>query len=513
MTTELPLRPRALAVALALAFLTPAQASDWRDKASPQLLEQAKSGAPLDVLLVLRGDPGLALIDPRQARAARGAAVATHLQQLAASSQAGVRAELDARGIDYQTLWIANAIATRLDAAALAAIGARDEVLRIHSDRSFKVELPVAEPLQPKAAKAIAANVTRVRAPEAWALGFRGQGVVVGAQDTGYQWDHPAVKNRYRGWDGTLAIHAYQWHDAIHSLLGSGSNPCGLNAVAPCDDNGHGTHTIGTVLGDDGAANQIGVAPDARWIACRNMERGNGRPSTYIECFQFFLAPTDAAGLNPDPGLAPDIVTNSWGCPVGPPPSGEDCALDSFDATLEAMHAAGILVVVAAGNGSPSCGSINSPPAISPRAFTVGSTTNADVLSSFSLIGPVTVDGSNRLKPDVVAPGSGVRSAQPGGGYVNLSGTSMATPNVAGVAALVMSANPALRGDPDAVAAILRESALPLNPAGLNCGSFVATAYPNHIYGYGRVDALNAVQRAEAQAALFVDGFEVAGGR
>jgi subtilisin family serine protease len=234
------------------------------------------------------------------------------------------------------------------------------------------------------------------------------------------------------------------------------------------------------------------------------MERGSGRPSTYIACFQFFLAPTDAAGLNPDPARAPDIITNSWGCPVGPPPNGEDCALNSFDATLNAVRAAGILTVVAAGNGTPSCGTIGDPPAISPAVFTVGSTTNSDAISGFSLFGPVTVDGSNRLKPDIVAPGSSVRSAIPGSTYGVKSGTSMATPNVAGVAALVLSANPALRGDPAAVERILRETAVPLTSP-QSCGAFAGSAVPNVVFGHGRVDAYAAVLRA---LTLLRDGFE-----
>lgn len=507
----MPSARRTLLAAALLAVLSPAAANDWRGKASPHLLAQAKSGSALDVLLVLDGEPALGYVDPRLPKAARGAAVVAQLQAVGAGARAAVVRELQARGAPVRELWIANAVATRLAPADLAAIGSLPAVVRIHADRPFRADLPRTERLQPKAVKAIEPNVARVRAPEAWALGARGQGVVVGAQDTGYQWDHPAVRDAYRGWNGSVANHAYQWHDAIRADLDGGSVPsCMPNATSPCDDNGHGTHTLGTVLGDDGGANQIGVAPDARWIGCRNMDAGTGRPSTYIECFQFFLAPTDANGSNPRPDLAPDIITNSWGCPVGPPPAGEDCALASFDATLSALRTAGILVVVAAGNGSPNCGSIATPPAISADVFTVGSTTNSDALSSFSLVGPVNVDGSGRLKPDLVAPGSGVRSATPGSSYGVKSGTSMATPNVAGVAALVISANPALRGDVPALEAILRETARPLNPPGLNCAPYLATDHPNPIYGWGRVDALASVQRALAEVPMFRNGFEPA---
>ncbi len=494
-----------LAAAIALALPSTAAAADWRAKASPAVLQAVDSGASPDVLIVLRGQPALQLIDPSLPKAERGRAVMAQLQAAGAQARASVGAELAARGIAQQSLWIANAIAARLDPGMLAELAQRGDVARIESDRAFRIELPRSEALQPKAAKAIEPNIARVRAPEAWALGFRGQGVVVGAQDTGYQWDHPAVRARYRGWNGASVQHAYQWYDAVRSEINATVNPCGVAIGAPCDDNSHGTHTLGTVLGDDGGANQIGVAPEAQWIGCRNMDSGDGRPSTYLGCFQFFLAPTDGNGANPRPDLAPDIITNSWGCP----PS-EQCNLDSFDTALAAVRAAGILNVVAAGNDGASCGSINTPPATSPDVFTIGSTTNLDVRSSFSSIGPVTIDGSNRLKPDVMAPGSSVRSAVPGGGYGSKSGTSMATPNVAGVAALVMSANPALRGDPAAVEAILRETAVPINPAGLNCGSFVASAYPNHIHGFGRVDALAAVQRASAETPMFRSGFEPA---
>jgi serine protease AprX len=496
---------RLLATAIALALPSIAVGADWRAKASPAVLQAAAAGAPVDVLIVLRGQPALQFIDPSLPKSQRGSAVMAHLQAVGGEARAALGVELADRGIPYQSLWIANAVAARLDVDTLAAIAQRPDVARVESDRASRADLPRSELAQSKRAKFIEPNIDRVRAPQAWDLGFRGQGVVIGAQDTGYQWDHPALRNRYRGWSNGTVQHAYNWFDGVRSEINPGINPCGVAISAPCDDDSHGTHTLGTALGDDGKFNQIGVAPSARWIGCRNMDSGDGRPSTYLACFQFFLAPTDGNGANPRPDLAPDIITNSWGCPAS-----EQCTLDSFDTALAAIRAAGILNVVAAGNGSASCGSINTPPAISPNVFTIGSTDINDVKSGFSLIGPVTVDGSNRLKPDLMAPGRGVRSAVPGNDYAIKSGTSMATPNVAGVAALVISAKPALRGDPAAIEAILRESALPLTLPSPDCGSFAASAYPNHLYGYGRVDALTAVQRAMAETPLFRSGFEPA---
>ncbi len=471
---------------------------------SPHLIDQAKHGAPVDVLIRLDGRPPLELIDPARSKYARGAAVSEMLKAVHTEARAPVVAWLAARGVTWRSLWIANALTARIDPALLEELAALPSVVAVHSDRPFQQAVPkaVATAWVPKV---VEPNVARINAPQAWAAGFRGQGVVVGVQDTGYRWDHPALRERYRGWSGGSATHAYHWHDAIHAPLGDGPNPCGFSSPVPCDDHGHGTHTLGTVLGDDGLGNQIGVAPEARWIACRNMDRGVGRPSTYLECFQFFLAPTDASGQNPDPALAPDIISNSWGCPVGPPPNGEDCVLESFDGALAALRAAGILVVVAAGNGSPSCGSIATPPAISAQAFTVGATNNNDLIASFSLIGPVTVDGSNRIKPDVVAPGVGVRSSARNGGYVSMSGTSMATPAVAGAAALVLSAAPALRGHPAEIERILRETAVPLT-GGSSCGAFSGSTWPNIRFGHGRIDAFAAVRAATTR--VFADGFE-----
>ncbi len=146
-----------------------------------------------------------------------------------------------------------------------------------------------------------------------WAAGYTGQGAVIGGQDTGYDWDHPALKNQYRGWNGASADHDYNWHDAIH-VTGS---ICGANSPEPCDDDDHGTHTMGTMVGDDGLGNQIGMAPGARWIGCRNMNDGVGTPATYTECYEWFIAPYPVGGTpdQGDPSKAPDVINNSWGCP------------------------------------------------------------------------------------------------------------------------------------------------------------------------------------------------------
>ena len=342
-------------------------------------------------------------------------------------------------------------------------------------------------------------------ADKVWEMGVRGEGVVIGGHDTGVQWRHPALKQRYRGF-GPEIEHNYNWHDAIHSIsalhedstVTDSTNPCGLNISEPCDDaaSSHGTHTLGIALGYDPIAGiTVGVAPEAKWIAVRNMERGYGSLASYLEGFEWFLAPTDLAGNNPDPAKAPDVINNSWACIEK-----EGCNPTNFSIlqiAVENLRRAGIVVVVSAGNsGSSGCESINTPAAIYDASFTIGSTDQADTLSSFSSRGPVTIDGSFRAKPDVVAPGRGVLSSIRGDQYGNLSGTSMAGPHVAGVVALMISANPKLSGQVDLIEEIIRKTSVRKETEGHCVYPELEEDMGNYLYGSGRVDALAAVMEA-----------------
>jgi uncharacterized repeat protein (TIGR01451 family) len=335
--------------------------------------------------------------------------------------------------------------------------------------------------------------VAQIHADDVWDLGYTGEGIVVAGQDTGYDWEHPALINQYRGYNGVTATHDYSWHDAIHENdphTPSG-NPCDFDAAQPCDDNGHGTHTMGTMVGDDGGDNQIGVAPGARWIGCRNMEQGWGTPATYAECFEFFLAPYPVDGdpfTDGVPSLAPHVINNSWTCPQD-----EGCDWGSLQDVVETVRAAGIVVVASAGNSGYGCGTTKDPPAIYDAAFSVGATDGADTIADFSGRGPVTVDGSGRLKPDVSAPGVGVWSSVPGTGYGSNSGTSMAGPHVAGTVALLWSAASELIGDVDGTEWIMARAARPKTTT-QGCGGDDVDDVPNNVYGWGIVDALGAVQ-------------------
>jgi subtilisin family serine protease len=223
------------------------------------------------------------------------------------------------------------------------------------------------------------------------------------------------------------------------------------------------------------------------------MERGNGSPFTYLECFQWFLAPTDLNGNNPSPDKAPHVINNSWYCSEQ-----EGCNASNMQVmnlAVSHLRLAGTVVVVSAGNFG-GCGTIANP-AIFESSFTVGATAINDTIAGFSSRGPAILDGSNRLKPNVSAPGVGVRSSVPGGNYSSFSGTSMAGPHVAGLVALIISANPDLAGQVDVIEQIIEQTAVP-KTTDQQCAEIPGSQVPNHTYGYGRVDALAAVQAALA---------------
>jgi subtilisin family serine protease len=409
------------------------------------------------------------------------------LRRAANAAQPAVRAQLDARGVKYRAFYIVNALAVEGDRAVVDALAARADVLAIELDRAFRVNLERGERAA-SAPSGIEWNVSKINAPAVWALGYTGQNIVYANADTGVQWGHPALQPHYLGWNGASADHNFAWWDAIHSdLSGNGTNPCGFSVAAPCDDHGHGTHTTGIGIGDDGAGNQIGVAPGAQWIACRNMEQGWGSPSTYIECFEFFLAPWDLNKQNADPNKRPHVVGNSYGCP----PS-EGCSANSLLTAMDNLRAAGVFMAVSAGNdGYYGCATVDEPPALYDSAISVGATDFGDNIASFSSRGPVTVDGSNRRKPDLVAPGVSVRSSYPSNSYRYDSGTSMAAPHVAGAVALLWSAFPTLARNVDLTESVLATSAVRLVTTQV-CGSDAANQYPNNVYGFGRIDVLAA---------------------
>ena len=468
---------------------------------APAVRAQAKADGSVDVLVLPASTaPRLAKRTWPTARVARLEAAHSELTR-GARAHAPLVAWLEARRIAHRAFAVAGVVAARLSPAQLEALAKRPDVAAIVADAPHRFDRPRSEPAAPHA-KAVESSVIATGAPTLWALGHRGQGIVVGGQDTGYQWNHPALRDAYRGWNGSSASHGYHWHDAIHGQVpgADASNPGGYDAPAPCDDDGHGTHTIGTAVGDDGGANQIGVAPDARWIGCRNMDQGWGRPSTYLECLEWFLAPTDANDANPDPSLAPHVIVNSWGCP---PIEGCDAAaIAAIGTAIANLRAAGIIVVASAGNAGPACSTIDEPPPMYAEAFVVGAASNTGAIASFSSRGPVLTASGTLLKPDLTAPGVGVRSSLPTNAYGLLSGTSMAGPHVAGALALIASAMP--RFDADAIEQALRDGASPRTQA-QDCAGFPGSVVPNAVHGHGFLDVAASLRAVDD---VFADGFE-----
>ena len=402
---------------------------------------------------------------------ARGQAVYDALTETAAHSQTDAVASLRASGAQFETFHISNAIkvegGTSTTVRTLSLLPGVDAIYP-----NFEVVPPdvVKEQVAGMVPHAVAWGVADIGAPAVWDLGITGEHIVVATIDTGAQWDHPALVGSYRGNFGNGTFdHNYNWFDAA-----------GTSAGVPADGNGHGTHVTGTMVGDDGGAHQIGVAPGATWIAA------NGccpTDAALLRSGEWMLAPTDLLGANPEPGLRPHVINNSWGSTL---PS-NDPFLEDISA---AWAAAGQFGVFANGNSGPACNTSTSP---GSRAinYSVGNYTSAHTVGALSSRG---AGQGGAIKPDISAPGTAIYSALPGGGYGTMSGTSMASPHVAGAVALLWSASPTLRGDVAATRALLDSTAI--DTEDLQCGG---TAAHNNVHGEGRLDVAQLIAQALAQ--------------
>lgn len=429
------------------------------------------------LFVILNSQADLSSIDPQAPPIQRRQAVYDLLTGHAIASQEELQMELEAMGVHYTPYYLINALEIQADPWLRLWLSARPEVDRVLSSPRLR-PLPVAltsasgagshqPPAQPPA------NLSQIGADRVWReFGITGAGVLVGGADSGVQADHPNLSGSYRGRNQS---NDYSWLDPWYG------------EPAPTDPNGHGTHTLGIVLGKF-----TGVAPGANWIACANLPRNQANPALYLDCWQFLFAPY-SQGSDPfssgRPDLGAQVFNNSWGCPAV-----EGCDPQTFLPAVTNLRAAGVFLVVSAGNGGPGCSSLVDPPAQYRQVFSVGAVDESGSLAAFSSLGSLDDPLASWIKPDLVAPGVQILSSFPGNRYQAQSGTSMSGPHVAGVVALIWSANPGLVGDIETTEKILRESAAPYTGPLPDCPG--ASAVPSTATGYGLLDAYAAVKLA-----------------
>ncbi|MEU2246679.1 S8 family serine peptidase [Streptomyces sp. NPDC019224] len=399
-------------------------------------------------------------------KADRGRAVIAAKKSEAGRSQAGLVSLLKKAGAPYTSYWIANTLKVTGDRDLARKIAARSEVAAIEEDEPLVLPHSTAGG-RVNTVEGVEWNVDRIGAPKVWdGLGKHGEGVVVANIDSGVDYRHPALAGNYRGHraDGT-ADHNYNWFDPSDDCTGD----------SPCDNDGHGTHTMGTMAGDDGTGNAVGVAPGVTWMAAKACENNGCPRDALLAAGQWILAPTDLTGANPRPDLAPDIVNNSWG----------SSTLDLwYKATVQAWRDAGIFASFSNGNTGPNCVTTGAPGGYD-NAYSTGAFDSNGDIADFSSRGAG--EGSG-IKPDLAAPGVDIRSAWPGGGYQSLNGTSMAAPHTAATVALMWSASPEIRGDVVETERLLDTTAADtFDPS---CGG---TAANNNVWGEGKLDAYAAV--------------------
>lgn len=390
-------------------------------------------------------------------------AVYRRLVEHADQSQTSLRRDLDRLRLPYKPYYLVNAIVVSGGPEVRVWLETRDDVDRVLLDQRLR---PLPRPPSVSKGDITEApaspqwNLQMVGAPQVWPQA-RGRGIVVGSSDSGVDGTHPALASGYRGEDDS-------WYDPWN------------DSTSPIDHHGHGTHTLATAVGRQ----QVGVAPDAQWIGCVNLDRDMGSPSFYLDCMQFMLAPFPRGGdpfKDGRPARAAHVLTNSWGCPPL-----EGCDDWSLRPATDALAAAGIAFVAAAGNAGSRCGSITDPPATDVAAFTVAAVDEQRRVTDFSSRGQPASG-----KPDIAAPGAHILSALPRNSYGYLDGTSMATPHVAGAVALLWSAQPELVGDLAQTYTLLKSTAGAVSSEP-TCGDLEDA-------GAGIVNVANAIGKAAQQ--------------
>ncbi len=429
---------------------------------------------------------------------ARGQFVLDALRQTAQRTQPAVLSRLNGLQTTGHVSaihphYVVNLILVRGDETAAQSLAQLPQVAAVYPEIPIQAIAPVANGLTAPSPQAPEWNIQMIRADQVWAeRAITGTGIVVANIDSGVYYAHPALVAQYRGNLGGGGFeHDYNWWDPT----GDYPEPSPIEGPYPLGQD-HGTHTMGVIVGDDQLGHQIGVAPGARWIAAYGFSGIEG----LLSATEWMIAPWRVDDFDPnhptaDPSQRPHVVNNSWGAPGG---------MLLAEPLLQAQRAAGIFATFAAGNSGfdpvtyrTVCGSMISP-ADNPSGFAVGATTMADTIAPFSSRGPNALRpwlGLYETGPQVSAPGMMIQSSDPPDDYSTGNGTSYASPHVAGTVALLWSAEPDLIGLVDETAEILRGTALP-KTTNETCGGILPGQVPNNTFGWGRIDALDAVDMA-----------------
>ncbi|MBT3784463.1 S8 family serine peptidase, partial [bacterium] len=354
---------------------------------------------------------------------------------------------------EITSLWINNSIILRASVSLIRDLLNRDDIAVLALDQEIRLVEPVlvVEEVHLESSDATY-GLRQIRAPKVWEeLGITGSGVRMGVLDTGYA-SHPDLEGKI------IAARDF--------ISGKPDNQ-------PNDARGHGTHVLGTIGGGNTSGMAIGVAPDVRFLVGKIFDdKGYTTVSVALRAMQWMADPDS----NPNTVDHPRIVSNSWGGKM------KDRVVQLlFRSAVQSWREIGIVPVFAAGNSGPELYSVEFPGAY-PESLAVGAVNSQDQIARFSSRGPVNFMGKTIIKPDVSAPGVEVFSADQNGGYARMSGTSMATPHVAGVVALMLQANPWL--GPETISRVLRETSEDLGDTGKD---------PE--FGAGRIDAYRAVSR------------------
>ncbi|MBF0410521.1 MAG: S8 family serine peptidase [Candidatus Riflebacteria bacterium] len=382
-------------------------------------------------------------------------------------------ASLDERSEGMVKLWAARAVAINANHEQIEAIKKLENVSGVHKVVPIKYNLQKPRSDNTEVSREFPSwGVVHVRAPEVWEkFKIDGSGILVGHVDTGAAGSHELFAGKIlKFWD-------------LNPNDGSVASP--VDGSKATDENMHGSHTAGTIC----AGGNIGVAPGARLMVAKvfdGMEMSTHE--IFLRAYQWMLDPDG----NPDTNDFPRIVSVSLG---GKSYGGTDSDENLYYDVVNNWVAAGILPVFAAGNGGPMPQKIDYC-ACFLQSWAVGGLKSNNSIALFSSPGPATWNGVTYIKPDICAPGKDIISVRPNGGTYKMDGTSAATPHAAGVAALVLQANPTLK--PAEVRDLIESCALDLGSSG-----------KDNRYGAGLIDAYKSVEKAikQASAENVVDGY------